>query len=260
MFESSLIALQEKKHRRRWAPLPIAVGLHLAVLASVGLAQVWDVGPVGDPELVTAFIELTLPPLPPPPLGGSRPVTTVQAPTTPTTPTTTVQPDTEILPDAPSTDPVPDAGPDVSVADGGSPFGSRDGIQGGVFDGVPGGDPNSRLTDGGIGWTGPVTAPQPQTEVVRFNGTMSRPVMLAGRQPRYTELARRAGTQGTVILEAVIDKKGRVSNVRILKGLPMGLDAEAVAAVQDWTFEPAKMDGRPVAVYYTLTVNFKIQR
>ena len=38
------------------------------------------------------------------------------------------------------------------------------------------------------------------------------------------------------------------------------VDAEAVAAVQDWIFEPAKMDGRPVAVYYTLTVNFQIQR
>lgn len=256
MFESSLIALEEKKHRRRWAPLPIAVGLHLAVLASVGLAQVWDVGPVGDPELVTAFIPVSLPPLPPAPAGGSVPQTTVQAPTTPTTP---VQPDTEILPDAPSTDPAPQTTADGPVLEG-SPFGSPDGIQGGVIDGVPGGDPNSRLTEGGIGWTGPMTAPQPQTEVVRFNGTMSRPVMLAGRQPRYTELARRAGIQGTVILEAVIDKKGGVSNVRILKGLPMGLDAEAVAAVQDWTFEPAKMDGRSVAVYYTLTVNFQIQR
>ena len=40
----------------------------------------------------------------------------------------------------------------------------------------------------------------------------------------------------------------------------MGLDAEAVAAVQDWIFEPAKLDGRAVSVYYTLTVNFQIQR
>lgn len=256
MFESSLIALQEKKHRWRWPPLPIAVGLHLAVLASVGLAQVWDVGPVGDPELVTAFISVSLPPLPPPPAGGSLPRTAVQAPTTPATP---VQPETEVLTDEPYPGPLATA--DGPVLEGpGSPFGSPEGIQGGVFDGVDGGDPNSRLPQGGIGWTGPMAPPEPQTEIVRFNGTMSRPVQLSGRQPRYTELARRSGIQGTVILEAVIDKKGRVSNVRILKGLPMGLDAEAVAAVQDWTFEPAKMDGRSVAVYYTLTVNFQIQR
>lgn len=258
MFESSLIALEEKKHRRRLAPLPIAVGLHLAVLASVGLAEVWNVDEVGEPPMRVVFIgPETLPPMPPPPAGGPRQQTDTKAPATPNTP---VQPDPEILPDLPSTDPAPQAAADVPFVEGGSPLGSPDGIIGGVDIGVPGGDPNSNLDQGGIGWGGPVVAPEPQTEVVRYNGTMTRPVQLSGRQPRYSELARRAGIQGTVILEAVIDKQGRVSNVRILKGLPMGLDAEAVAAVQGWTFEPAKMEGRPVAVYYTLTVHFEVLR
>ncbi len=63
-----------------------------------------------------------------------------------------------------------------------------------------------------------------------------------------------------MILEAVIDKQGRVSNVRILKKLHSSLDAEAVAAVKEWVFEPASQGGRPIAIYYTLTVNFQIQR
>jgi protein TonB len=256
MFESSLIALEEKKHRRHWTPLPIAVGLHLAVLASVGLAQVWNVDAVGEPEMKIIYIDHPAPP-PLAPAGGSpTPPAPTEAPVTP--PTTPVQPDMDVIPDTPPADSTPVTAVDLPFVPGGSPDG--DGVQGGVTDGTPGGDPDSEAGRGSIGWTGPVVEPQPREEIVRYNGTMTRPVKLSGRQPRYTELARRAGVQGTVILEAVIDKKGRVSNVRVLKGLPMGLDAEAVAAVKDWVFDPADMDGRPVAVYYTLTVHFEVLR
>jgi protein TonB len=89
---------------------------------------------------------------------------------------------------------------------------------------------------------------------------MTRPVIVHSVQPRYTELARRAGIQGTVIVEAVIDQKGQVTNVRVLRGLPMGLDRAAVEAIQQWRFKPALLDDRPVKVFFTLTVNFSIQR
>jgi len=256
MFENSLIDLEEKKHpRRRWAPLPVAIGLHLVVLASVALAQVWSVAPVGDPEMVTPFsgvIEVMLPPPAPPPAGGG----TTKPTTPPPTPTTPVQPDTQRIPDKAPANPEPATGPSNESA---SPFGSKNGVQGGIAGGVDGGDPDSRNL-GGIGWSGPAAPPEPRNEIVRFDGSMTRPVQLSGRQPRYTELARRAGIQGVVVLEAVIDKQGRVSNVRILKKLHSSLDAEAVAAVKEWVFEPARQGGRPVAVYYTLTVNFQIQR
>jgi periplasmic protein TonB len=78
--------------------------------------------------------------------------------------------------------------------------------------------------------------------------------------PRYTEVARRAGMQGTVIVEAVIDEKGNATNVRILRGLPMGLDRAAVEAIQQTPFKPAMIGTRPVKVYYNLTVTFTIQR
>ena len=89
---------------------------------------------------------------------------------------------------------------------------------------------------------------------------MTRPGLIHQVQPRYTELARRAGVQGTVIVEAIIDEQGRVTNVRLIRGLPMGLDRAAVEAIQQWHFKPAMSGGRPVKVYYTLTVNFTIQR
>jgi protein TonB len=65
--------------------------------------------------------------------------------------------------------------------------------------------------------------------------------------------------QGTVIVEAIIDKSGAVTAVRVLKPLPMGLDNAAAEAVKKWRFKPATLNGRPVAVYFVLTVNFQLQ-
>jgi protein TonB len=94
---------------------------------------------------------------------------------------------------------------------------------------------------------------------LRVGGAVSRPEIITQIKPVYTELARRARVTGTVIVEAIIDTSGNVTNVRVLKGLPMGLDKAAVDAVQRWRFKPAMLEGRPVRVYYVLTVNFQVQ-
>lgn len=57
----------------------------------------------------------------------------------------------------------------------------------------------------------------------------------------------------------MISDKGRVLDLRVVRGLPMGLDQAALDAVRDWVFEPAKLGGRPVKVYYNLTVAFRIK-
>ena len=62
-----------------------------------------------------------------------------------------------------------------------------------------------------------------------------------------------------LIVEAIIDKTGNVTNVKVLKGLPMGLDQAAADAVKKWKFEPATLNGKPVSVIYNLTVNFQLQ-
>ena len=89
---------------------------------------------------------------------------------------------------------------------------------------------------------------------------MTRPEIVHQVQPRYSEKARQAGVQGMVIVEAIIDELGQVTNVRLVRGLPMALDLAAIQAIQQWRFKPALLDGRPVKVFYTLTVNFSIQR
>jgi len=88
---------------------------------------------------------------------------------------------------------------------------------------------------------------------------VSRPKKISGEPPRYTEIARKAGVQGVVIAEAIIDDHGNITDARILQGLPLGLSMSALETLKTWKFEPAVFEGRPVKVYYTLTVNFRVE-
>jgi TonB family protein len=92
-------------------------------------------------------------------------------------------------------------------------------------------------------------------QALRVVGHPHRPELIGKPVRQYPEVAQRAGLQGTVIVEVVIDTEGCVRRPRILKGVPLGLDGAALAAVRSWTFQPATLDGRPVAVYCVLTVS-----
>jgi len=101
--------------------------------------------------------------------------------------------------------------------------------------------------------------PVEPTGPIRVGGDVKPPVKINAPPPQYTEIARKARIQGVVIVEAIIDRDGTVSNVKVLKGLPMGLDQAAVDAVKSWRFEPATLNGKAVAVIYNLTINFQLQ-
>lgn len=95
---------------------------------------------------------------------------------------------------------------------------------------------------------------------LRVGGAVRPPKLIGRVEPRYTEIAARARVTGTVILETIIDQEGCSRRPRVLKGLPMGLDAAALAAVRNWTFEPATLKGRPMTVYYLVTLSFPSRR
>lgn len=95
-------------------------------------------------------------------------------------------------------------------------------------------------------------------EPIVIDETVTEPRVLTKVEPEYTEIARKARVQGMVIVQAVIREDGSVGGTKILKGLPMGLDQQAVAAIKQWVFEPATREGKPVAVYYNLTVDFRL--
>lgn len=94
---------------------------------------------------------------------------------------------------------------------------------------------------------------------IHVGGDVAAPNKISAPQPQYTEIARKARIQGVVIVQAIINKQGNVTDVKVLKGLPMGLDQAAVEAIRKWKFEPATLNGKPVDVYYNLTVNFTLQ-
>lgn len=86
------------------------------------------------------------------------------------------------------------------------------------------------------------------------------PVKLHTPPPQYTERARKARVQGTVILMAILDRKGAVDCIQVLRGIEPSLDRSALDTVKTWRFEPGRLDGEPVEVYYNLTVNFTLKR
>jgi len=93
---------------------------------------------------------------------------------------------------------------------------------------------------------------------MRVGGDIQEPERIHYVNPVYPELARRARMEGIVILQAVIDKQGNVTDVQMLRGLGLGLDVAASDAVQQWKYTPTFYNGRPVEVILTVTVQFEL--
>ncbi len=89
-------------------------------------------------------------------------------------------------------------------------------------------------------------------------GGVTAPRPLFSPDPEYSEEARKAKHQGTVLLWVVIGPDGRVHNMRVQRSLGMGLDAKAMEAVKTWKFVPAHLNEQPVAVQVYIEVNFRL--
>jgi len=89
-------------------------------------------------------------------------------------------------------------------------------------------------------------------------GGVTAPKVIYSIDPEYTNEARQARHQGTVILWAVVGPDGRVYGLRIRRPLGMGLDEKAMEAVQQYRFEPGKKDGKPVPVRVVVEVSFRL--
>lgn len=256
MFESSLIDLEARKQprRRRWLSLPLAIVLHLVGLTAFAFASYWSVGPVQDPPTLDVFTVF----LPPPVIqrgGGVKPPTppVTKPEVKPPAPEQPRQPDPEHVADKPldtaTRETAQDPGPNYQGTDPTAP----------AREGDPNGSDDSHNVTGTPNGTREPAAPVDELPL-HLTAEMTRPVPLHPILPRYTEAARRVGMQGTVTVEAIIDEQGNATNVHVLRGLPMGLDQAAMEAIQQTRFKPAMMGGRPVKVYYNLTVTFTIQR
>jgi periplasmic protein TonB len=92
----------------------------------------------------------------------------------------------------------------------------------------------------------------------KIGGGVSAPSILFKVEPEYSEEARKAKFQGTVVLFVVVDEHGNPRDIRVIRPLGLGLDQKAVEAVEKWKFNPGKKDGKPVPVQAQIEVNFRL--
>jgi protein TonB len=154
----------------------------------------------------------------------------------------------------------PDANiPKVDMANYGDPL-AKSGIAsngpgsgGGIGSGPGGGVGSGR----GPGY-GPGSGGNMGGGAYRIGGGVSAPSVIFKVEPEYSEEARKAKFQGTVILFVVVDEKGNPRDLKVIRPLGLGLDQKAIEAVEKWKFSPGKKDGKAVAVQATIEVNFRL--
>jgi protein TonB len=86
-----------------------------------------------------------------------------------------------------------------------------------------------------------------------------RPVAISQSAPDYSDEGREKKVEGDVYLDFVVGVDGKTHDVHVTKSLGSGLDEKSIEAVQQWTFKPGTIDGKPVAVKLRGSVSFHLQ-
>jgi protein TonB len=103
------------------------------------------------------------------------------------------------------------------------------------------------------------TAAAPPPRPAPASGVLEGPTLVSRVEPRYPDLARRAGIEGTVELEVTIDSTGAVTEVEVVRGLPLGLSEAAADAVHRWKYRPARTAAGPVASRKSVRIHFVLK-
>ena len=105
--------------------------------------------------------------------------------------------------------------------------------------------------------TGLVPAPSAAAKVAKVGGSVTEPLLLRKVDPPFDEIARALRYSGISIVTLVVDQTGTPRQVHILRPTGLGLDELAVEAVEQYRFQPATYNGKPVAVHLNVEVNFQ---
>ena len=148
----------------------------------------------------------------------------------------------------------------IKEEDAPPPMPATGGVVGGVPGGMPGGQVggvigsivNSTSNLSAVPKFVPVT---PQR--VRISQGVTKGLLIHKQEPAYPPLARAARVQGEVVLSAVIDTNGQITNLNLMSGHPM-LVPSAIEAVKQWRYKPYLLNGQPVEVETTITVIFTL--
>jgi protein TonB len=241
LFEDLLDSDTRVHGTKQGYTLPVSIAIHTVVLVAVIVVPLLTSEELPEPTSVVKafFVEPQAAPPPPPPPPPPAPKAAQAQPKPVATPPPVV--DDKFTAPVQTPDEIkPDEGIDLGV-EGGVPGGVEGGVPGGVVGGVVGGLPDA----------------PPPPQAVRVGGQIKEPKKLKTVNPEYPDIAKQARVQGVVILECTISPQGKVTDVKVLRGIPL-LDAAAVEAVKQWVYSPTLLNGVPVPVIMTVTVNFRL--
>ena len=244
MFEDSLMESAGKLKTKRGWTTALSFIVQTALIGVMILIPLIYTEALPKQQLMT-FLVAPPPPPPPPPPAAAAPVKVVK------------QIQTEIVNGALRT---PTKIPEkVKMIQEDEPPPPSTGMAG-VVGGVPGGSPGGQIGGviGGIISSTPVAVPKVATpQRVRVSGGVTQGNLIFGPKPPYPPLAKTARIQGSVVLHAIISKTGGIENLQVVSGHPM-LTQSALDAVKQWKYKPYFLNGEPVEVDTTITVNFTL--
>lgn len=231
------------KPRSIWDVL-VSFAAHAGIVLALILVPLLYTNALDLPQYQKVFLAAP-PPLPPPPAPAA-------APRAPKVPKKQFFKESKLY----TPKEVPKAVPQVQEQASAAPPEEAPGVVGGVPGGVQGGAVGGVL--GGVG-NGPAAPPKPEAPKgpVRVGGNVRRPELVHKVEPTYPPLARQTRVQGDVIIDCVIDEQGNVTQARAVSGHPL-LVQSALQAVKQWKFQPTMLNGKPVAVEMTVTVQFNM--
>lgn len=246
MFET-IVNRSAGNPRNQWATGAISAAVHLIVVFAIAIVTLYATDSLPEPRTMMVFVAGA--PTPPPP---PKPVVAEPAPKPAAKP---AMRNAEIVRTAP-VEALPVAAAPLEAPAGIAPetgleggrakaveAGFETGIAGGVAGGIIGGF-DSELTP-------------PPTEPIRVGGSVKTPRLLVRVPPDYPPMAAAAQMEGRVILEATVDEKGAVDEVRVLQSHAV-FDEAARDAVRQWKYEPLMFNGRPVPFVLTVTLSFNL--
>ena len=252
LFEVSLLdSSVAQRKRRTWSTL-LSFVLQLFLIGLLLLLPLWFTEVLPKQQLLT-LLEAPPPPPPPPPPAASTPSAAKVVKVTSNIAYGRLRTPSRI-PSRVQMIKEDEAPPPVAIT-GGVVGGVPGGIPGGQMGGVIGGIISSSSS---LAAVPRLSQPAPAVQRVRVSQGVTKGLLIYRVEPAYPPLAKQARIQGVVVMTALIDKGGNVQNLQVVSGHPL-LAPAAIEAVKQWRYKPFLLNGQPVEVETTVTVNFHVR-
>ena len=250
--------MDKSRHRSsatRWTTTAASAIAHVVLVIAVAIPALYATDTLPTPKDTMAFFVTAAPPPPPPAPPAPVPAATKTVPpkARSVSPPKPVPQSSRVVAAAPIEAPAA-----ITPETGFEGIASSDVMQQAGFEyGVPGG-----LAGGIVGGLASAAPPPPPPmpaprAPVRVGGEITAPRVLHRVDPVYPLLAQRALVQGVVIVEATVNRDGRVEEIRVLRSHSL-LDDAAVDAVRQWVYEPLMLNGLPQPFMLTVTLSFSL--